>query len=137
MDIQASLIEHYRVIRARIHDAAKRPAPEPQRDILEIASKPDVEAFVFRPEAIIKEVAKKHRITIADIKGPWRKKELVAARMECVWRLRQETNFSFPRIARAIGRADHTSALHLYKKYKALNPAACEEAAPAPDSGEV
>jgi hypothetical protein len=66
---------------------------------------------------IMAEVARKHGIEVRDLLGPWRRKEIVWARHEAVYRMREETSLSFPGIGRAMGGRDHTTALNSYKKF--------------------
>ena len=53
-----------------------------------------------------------------DVVGKSRKPKYVRAREEFVWRCRQNTQASFPRIAKAIGR-DHSTAVYYYLYRKA------------------
>lgn len=67
---------------------------------------------------IILEVAQKLNIHPNEIVGKGRTEPVVQARREFVWRARQETNYSFPRIGRALNR-DHTTALYHYQYMQA------------------
>lgn len=71
-----------------------------------------------RWKLILRSVAKKHRLTVAEIVGPERDKDVCAARHEAAWRMRHKTNMSLPHIARRIGRADHTTAHHDIQRHQ-------------------
>lgn len=68
-------------------------------------------------KAIIAEVAEKHGFTPLDIRSPRREVALVKARHEAMWRARQETEFSYPKISRFFKR-DHTSTMHGIRKHE-------------------
>jgi hypothetical protein len=65
---------------------------------------------------ILQEVSAAHKISIAELISPVRKKEYTSARREFVWRARKETDRSYPQIARVIAR-DHTTVIHLFNTY--------------------
>lgn len=69
---------------------------------------------------IIKEVALKHRVSPSAMKGEGRSKELVRARWEAIYRMREECGYSFPRIGQHLGGRDHTTILYGYRKYLKL-----------------
>ena len=95
----------YKAIRARLHSpqhvrpmhsipAKKHPDP------IYSSSKPQQH---HRTKFIIRAVAKKHRITVADIMGPRKFSYLFDARQEIMWRLRHRANLTFDCIGPAIG----------------------------------
>jgi chromosomal replication initiator protein len=51
-----------------------------------------------------------------DILGPKRDKEIVVPRQIAMYILRSELHLSFPKIARELGRKDHTTAIHSVEK---------------------
>jgi chromosomal replication initiator protein len=61
---------------------------------------------------IIQECARKHNVTVVEMLSIRRKKGLVVARQEAMYRLYAETSFSLPQIGAALGGRDHTTALH-------------------------
>lgn len=68
-----------------------------------------------------KAIAARHRtivtnrpLTLKDIRGPLRWKEIVKARAEVAKFLREERGWSFPQIGQFLDR-DHTSIMHLLK----------------------
>lgn len=61
---------------------------------------------------IVEEVAIKHEVTFNDIISQRRNVKIVAARHEAMYRLREETPASYPRIGKWLGDRDHTTVLH-------------------------
>lgn len=71
-------------------------------------------------ELILREVAERHGISLAELRGPCRKRPFFEARSEAAYRLKM-AGCSYPRIGRLLGNRDHTSAFHAVKKYAARN----------------
>lgn len=65
---------------------------------------------------IIEYTAKHFQIPIEDIVGPKRDKDIVVPRQIAMYILRNELNLSFPKIAKELGRKDHTTAIHSVEK---------------------
>ena len=65
---------------------------------------------------IIERTAKHFQIPIEDIVGPKRDKDIVVPRQIAMYMLRSELHLSFPKIARELGRKDHTTAIHSVEK---------------------
>jgi chromosomal replication initiator protein len=65
---------------------------------------------------IIERCAKHYQITVDDIVGPKRDKDIVVPRQVAMYMLRSELHLSFPKIARELGRKDHTTAIHSVEK---------------------
>lgn len=65
---------------------------------------------------IIERTAKHFHISIEDILGPKRDKDIVVPRQIAMYMLRSELHLSFPKIARELGRKDHTTAIHSIDK---------------------
>lgn len=65
---------------------------------------------------IIERTARHFQIAIEDILGPKRDKEIVVPRQVAMYMLRSELHMSFPKIARELGRKDHTTAIHSVEK---------------------
>jgi chromosomal replication initiator protein len=61
---------------------------------------------------IIERTARHFQITVEDILSPKRDKDIVVPRQIAMYLLRNELNLSFPKIARELGRKDHTTAIH-------------------------
>lgn len=70
-------------------------------------------------EQIKSEVSLKHGVTVEDIDSPKRALHMVAARHECMWRLRNETGASYHQIARQLGGKDHTSVISGIRRHQA------------------
>ncbi len=65
---------------------------------------------------IIERTAKHFQIPLDDIVGPKRDKDIVVPRQIAMYILRNELNLSFPKIAKELGRKDHTTAIHSVDK---------------------
>lgn len=65
---------------------------------------------------IIERTARHFQITVDDILGAKRDKDIVLPRQVAMYMLRSELHLSFPKIARELGRKDHTTALHSVNK---------------------
>lgn len=65
---------------------------------------------------IIERTAKHFQVPIEDIIGPKRDKDIVVPRQVAMYILRSELHLSFPKIARELGRKDHTTAIHSVEK---------------------
>jgi chromosomal replication initiator protein len=65
---------------------------------------------------IIEKTAKHYHISMEDIMGPKRDKDIVVPRQIAMYILRSELHLSFPKIARELGRKDHTTAIHSVEK---------------------
>jgi chromosomal replication initiator protein len=65
---------------------------------------------------IIERTAKHFQIPFEDIVGPKRDKDIVVPRQIAMYMLRNELKLSFPKIARELGRKDHTTAIHSVEK---------------------
>ncbi|MBU0597921.1 chromosomal replication initiator protein DnaA [Patescibacteria group bacterium] len=63
-------------------------------------------------------VAQFFDITIDNLKGSSRKKELVVPRQITMYLLREEAKCSYPTIGQELGGRDHTTAMHAYEKIK-------------------
>lgn len=65
---------------------------------------------------IIERTARHFQIPFEDIVGPKRDKDIVVPRQVAMYMLRNELKLSFPKIARELGRKDHTTAIHSVEK---------------------
>jgi chromosomal replication initiator protein len=65
---------------------------------------------------IIERTARHFQIPFEDIVGPKRDKDIVVPRQIAMYILRNELKLSFPKIARELGRKDHTTAIHSVDK---------------------
>ncbi len=65
---------------------------------------------------IVERTAKHFQVSMEDIIGPKRDKDIVVPRQVAMYMLRSELHLSFPKIARELGRKDHTTAIHSVEK---------------------
>lgn len=65
---------------------------------------------------IIERTAKHFHISIEEILGPKRDRDIVVPRQIAMYMLRSELHLSFPKIAHELGRKDHTTAIHSVEK---------------------
>ena len=65
---------------------------------------------------IIERTARHFQIPLEDILGPKRDKDIVVPRQVAMYMLRSELHLSFPKIAKELGRKDHTTAIHSIEK---------------------
>jgi chromosomal replication initiator protein len=65
---------------------------------------------------IVERCARHFQISVEDIVGPKRDKDIVVPRQIAMYMLRSELHLSFPKIARELGRKDHTTAIHSVEK---------------------
>jgi chromosomal replication initiator protein len=65
---------------------------------------------------IIERTAKYFSISVDDITGAKRDKDIVVPRQIAMYLLRTELHLSFPKITRELGRKDHTTAMHSVEK---------------------
>lgn len=65
---------------------------------------------------IVERTAKQYQITVEEILGPKRDKDIVVPRQVAMYLLRSELHLSFPKIARELGKKDHTTAIHSVEK---------------------
>lgn len=68
------------------------------------------------PKQLIVSVAAFYDISIEDLVGQSRKKNLVVPRQIVMYLLREEARFSYPSIGHELGGRDHTTAIHAYTK---------------------
>lgn len=65
---------------------------------------------------VIERIAKHFQISQEDIIGPKRDKDIVVPRQIAMYMLRSELHLSYPKIAKELGRKDHTTAMHSVEK---------------------
>ncbi len=65
---------------------------------------------------IIERTARHFQVPMEDTMGPKRDKDIVVPRQVAMYMLRSELHLSFPKIARELGRKDHTTAIHSVEK---------------------
>lgn len=69
---------------------------------------------------VIEQVVSHFDISVEDLKGSSRKKELVVPRQIAMYLMREEMNASYPTIGQEFGGRDHTTAMHACTKIKKL-----------------
>jgi chromosomal replication initiator protein len=65
---------------------------------------------------IIERTAKHFQIPLEDLIGPKRDKDIVVPRQVAMYILHEELRLSYPKIAKELGRKDHTTAMHSVRK---------------------
>ncbi|MDB5166157.1 MAG: chromosomal replication initiation protein DnaA [Candidatus Saccharibacteria bacterium] len=65
---------------------------------------------------IIERTARHFQVQVDDMLGPKRDKDIVVPRQVAMYMMRSELHLSFPKIARELGRKDHTTAIHSVEK---------------------
>jgi len=66
----------------------------------------------FTARHVIEKVADFYDISMSEVLGPKRDKEIVLPRQIAMYLLREELHLSFPKIAQELGKKDHTTAIH-------------------------
>ena len=72
------------------------------------------------PSTIIDKAAAYFNLQPADITGSKRDKDIVVPRQIAMYLIHKELNLSFPKIAAALGKRDHTTAIHSIRKIERL-----------------
>lgn len=70
----------------------------------------------INPNTVVKAVAEACEISVADLIGASRKRELVGPRQIAMYLLREMLDLSYPNIGDRMGKRDHTTALYAYEK---------------------
>lgn len=65
---------------------------------------------------VVEKTAKYYSVDMDEILGPKRDKDVVVPRQIAMYLLRSELHMSFPKVARELGRKDHTTAIHSVDK---------------------
>lgn len=86
---------------------------EAKRILVQISNSPRRFAS---PKKIIRAVAEFYDISEKDLVNRSRRKEIVKPRQIAMYLLREELKCSFPFIGERLGKKDHTTAIHAYKK---------------------
>lgn len=68
------------------------------------------------PKQIVERTARHFSVSVDEITGPKRDKDIVLPRQVAMYLLRSELHLSFPKIAKELGRKDHTTAIHSVDK---------------------
>ncbi len=76
----------------------------------------NIQSKSLSPKNIIEATAKYYNLSLKDLVGQSRKKELVKPRQISIYLIREELNTSYPTIGEELGGRDHTTAMHSYNK---------------------
>lgn len=81
---------------------------------------PQTEKLEASPEAVIKAVSEIFNVSIEDLKGSSRKREISLARQVGMFLMRQHTDLSLPKIGEVFGGKDHTTVIYSCDKIAQL-----------------
>ncbi len=91
--------------------------PKVLEEILPQTDEPESRLTV---DVIKKEVAAHYGISLEDMEGASRKKEIAQARQIAIYLARELTSSSFPSLGKEFGGRDHTTIMHSYQKIQEL-----------------
>ncbi len=94
------------------------PTVESVKSILSGMSEQHRREGAITVKQIIKTVSDFFDISVNDLLGSSRKKELVGPRQISMYLMREEAKCSYPTIGQELGGRDHTTAMHAYEKIK-------------------
>ena len=77
---------------------------------------PPVERIAASPEIILHQVAETFKVSVDDLKGNSRRREISVARQIGMYLMRQHTDLSLPRIGEEFGGKDHTTVIYSCEK---------------------
>lgn len=75
------------------------------------------------PETILKTVASELKVTLAEIKGPRRHRNITVPRQIAMYLVRELTDISLPQIGNLFGGRDHSTVINSLKRVEALRDA--------------
>jgi chromosomal replication initiator protein len=81
---------------------------------------PQIAVVEATPTAVLQVIADSFNVSIEDLKGNSRRREISVARQIGMYLMRQHTNLSFPRIGEEFGGKDHTTVLYSHEKISQL-----------------
>lgn len=77
-----------------------------------------------RMKDVLADVAEKHGLSVQQLRGKTRKRNIAWARQEAMWRIRQIKNddgtprYSLPQIGAYCGGRDHTTVIHALRRHE-------------------
>ncbi|PSP10447.1 MAG: chromosomal replication initiator protein DnaA, partial [Cyanobacteria bacterium SW_9_47_5] len=89
-------------------------------DNIASALNPPVGKVVASPEAILMAVADTFNVSVEELKGNSRRREISWARQVGMYLMRQHTELSLPRIGEEFGGKDHTTVMYSCEKIEQL-----------------
>jgi chromosomal replication initiator protein len=90
---------------------------------------PPVERVAASPEIILNAVAQMYKVSVEELKGNSRRREISVARQIGMYLMRQHTDLSLPRIGEEFGGKDHTTVMYSCEKIGQLqqqDPQLCQ-----------
>lgn len=97
-----------------------RPKPKPP-EVPKLLVSPPSSPMEMIPEAswqrIVRQIARQHNVSVAELIGRRRAANIVAARHHACYQLAVLTGMSLPAIGRHLGNRDHTSILHGIRRH--------------------
>ena len=85
------------------------------RDIIYLST----ETAAEKRDRILRDICRRHDVTLAHLAGRSRRKDIIPARHEAYYRLKDEVGLSFPRIGAILGGRDHSTVIHGARKHAA------------------
>jgi chromosomal replication initiation ATPase DnaA len=85
------------------------------RDIIHVYP----ETAAQKRDRVLRDICYRHDVTLAHLAGPSRRKDIIPARHEAYYRLKDEAGLSFPRIGAILGGRDHSTIIHGARKHAA------------------
>ena len=119
------LHEHYMSVKARINDPRRAFVEKSKPTAVMVVPDNDTILRMLQPnfsspsEEIIYRAARKHHVSVADIKSASRKHETVLARNEAAYEIRNQRGLSLHQIGALFGR-DHSTIFHGINRHAAL-----------------
>ena len=80
---------------------------------------PNIQSPLDRARFILTGMARFHEVTKNDITSNRRQAEIIPARFEAIYLVKESTPWSLPRIGRFFGGRDHTTIIHALRSYEA------------------
>jgi chromosomal replication initiator protein len=124
--IAKNVTDNVRELEGALQKVALMQSLTPDRDLTieEVAKQLGKDSISKRKkisvQQVLKIVARSFEVSVADIKGERRTKEVALARQACMYVLREELNYKLEEIAKLLNRKDHTTIMHGIDKMRSL-----------------